>query len=160
MRADQTPGPPKTCKVGGKCVFVAQARAFWKPQSCYSTLVKVQMFSPVRSSKKVRSFDLHGIKTKTSPKKENHRQYCSAQLKKKKIQQEESLWFNDRNTSAPSTFITSPYLSQVTLDLCLFATRQATTTFTESPDRLNLETSALGTASSAVIVDVPGCRVK
>jgi hypothetical protein len=71
-----------------------------------------------------------------------------------------SLWFYDRNTSAPSSFITSPYLSQVTLDLCLFATHQASTTFTESPDRLNLKTSALGTASSTVVASVPGCHVK
>jgi hypothetical protein len=85
--------------------------------------------------------------------------YCTV-AHQNKIQRRVSLWFYDRNTSASSSFITSPYLSQVTLDLGLFATHQASTTFTESPDRLNLETSALGTTSSTVAADVPGCHVE
>jgi hypothetical protein len=103
----------------------------------------------------ITSFDLHGIKAKRHQKTI----YCTV-AHQKKIQRQVSLWFYDRHTSAPSSFITSPYLSQVTLNLGLFATRQAGTTFTESPDRLNLETSALGTPSSTVVVDVPGCHVK
>ena len=71
-----------------------------------------------------------------------------------------ALWLYDRNASAPSSFIASPYLSQVTLDLTLFATRQARTTFTKSPDRLNLKPSALWTASSTIAADVPGCHIR
>jgi hypothetical protein len=94
---------------------------------------------------------------KNVTKKKKNPIYRSAQ---NKIQRQVSLWFYDRNTSAPSSFITSPYLSQVAVDLSLFTAHQAGTTFTESPNRLNLETSALGTASSAVVADVPGCHVK
>jgi hypothetical protein len=109
--------------------------------------------TPVRG---IRSFDLHGIK-----KQKRHQKtiYCTA-AHQKKIQWQVSLWFYDRDTSTPSSFISSPYLSQVTLDLGLFATHQARTTFTESPDCLDLETSALGTASSTIVVDVPGCHVQ
>jgi hypothetical protein len=115
--------------------------------------VQVQRLTPVRE---IRSFDLHGIKAKRHQQKTI---YCTV-AHQKNIQRQVSLWFYDRNTSASSSFISSPYLSQVTLDLGLFATHQASTTFTEPPDRLDLESSTLGTASSTVVADVPGCRVK
>ena len=49
------------------------------------------------------------------------------------------------------------YLSQVTVNLSLFTPDQASTTFTEPSDRLNLETSSLWTALATVSTRVPSC---
>jgi hypothetical protein len=70
-----------------------------------------------------------------------------------------SLWLYDRNADAPPSFISPPYLSQVAINLTFFATRQASTTFTKSSDRLNLKASTLWTTSTTVATDVPGCHV-
>jgi hypothetical protein len=70
-----------------------------------------------------------------------------------------SLWLYDGNRATPPSFITPPYLSQVAVNLTFFATRQASTAFTKSSDRLNLETSALWTAPTAIATDVPGSHV-
>jgi len=70
------------------------------------------------------------------------------------------LWLYDGNASTSSSFITPSYFSQVALNLALFATRQAGTTFTQSANRLNLKTSVLWTAPTTAAADVPGCHVR
>ena len=115
--------------------------------------VQVQRFTPVRSNKGKDPLIYTVLKNIT-------KKIDPSTVARIKIQRQVSLWFYDRNTSTTASFITSPYLSQVTLDLGLFTTHQASTTFTESPDRLNLETSALWTASSTVAADASGCHIK
>jgi hypothetical protein len=66
-----------------------------------------------------------------------------------------SLWLYDGNRTTPPSFITPPYISQVAVNLTFFATRQASTTFAKSSNRLNLKASALWTAPTAVATGVP-----
>jgi len=70
-----------------------------------------------------------------------------------------SLWLYDGNTDPPPSFIAPPYLSQVAVNLTFFAARQASTTFTEPSDRLNLKASTLWTTPTTIATDVPGCHV-
>jgi hypothetical protein len=71
-----------------------------------------------------------------------------------------SLRLYDGNGSSPPSFTTPPYLSKVAVNLSFFATRQASSTFTESPNCLNLKTSTFWTASTTVVTGIPGCHVR
>jgi hypothetical protein len=85
--------------------------------------------------------------------------YSYTESKATKEKNRRSLWLYDGNGTTPPPLIAPPYLSQVAVNFSFFATRQASSTFTESTDRLNLKSSALWTAPTTIATGVPGCHV-